>query len=106
MLLWRIMFNVHYDVDPEASDAIYVSINVTRMYDVTPGQPTKSFPTKSPWVKFRDDEYIMLYNIIQGSGVHKGGFTKGVFSSLCVIIVFLLLNPPLLNPPLWTPDYY
>ena len=34
------------------------------------------------------------------SGVHKGGFSKGVFSNLCVIIMPLLLNTPLLNPPL------
>ena len=43
------------------------------------------------------------------SGVHKGGFSKGGFSNLCVMIIiisssssimFVLLNPPLLNTPL------
>ena len=32
------------------------------------------------------------------SGVHKGGFCKGGFSSCCAIMTSLLLNPPLLNP--------
>ena len=31
------------------------------------------------------------------SGVHKGGFSEGGFSNLCVIIG-LLPHPPLLNP--------
>ena len=41
------------------------------------------------------------------SGVHKGGLSKGGFSTLCVILS-VLHNPPLLNPPLWTPEqgYY
>ena len=35
------------------------------------------------------------------SGVHKGGFSKGGFCNLCVIIImFVLLNPPLLNTSL------
>ena len=34
------------------------------------------------------------------SGVHKGGFSKGGSSNLCVIIMLLLPTPPLLNPPL------
>ena len=33
-------------------------------------------------------------------GVHKGGFCKGGFGSVCVITILLLLNPPLLKPPL------
>ena len=31
------------------------------------------------------------------SGVRKGGFSKGGFSNLRVIIILSLLNPPLLN---------
>ena len=34
------------------------------------------------------------------SGVRKGGFGKGGFSNLCVIIIVLLLNHSLLNTPL------
>ena len=30
----------------------------------------------------------------------KGGFSKGGFSNLRVIIILLLQNPPILNPPL------
>ena len=34
------------------------------------------------------------------SGDHQGGFSKGGFSNLCVIVMFVLLNPSLLNPTL------
>ena len=39
-------------------------------------------------------------NSVDCSGVHKGGFSKGEFSKLCVIIMLVLLNPPLLSAPL------
>ena len=32
------------------------------------------------------------------SGVHKAGFSKGRFSNLCVIIMFVLLPPHSLYP--------
>ena len=37
--------------------------------------------------------------LLDASGVHKGGSSKRGFSNVCVIIMFVLLNPPLLNPP-------
>ena len=47
---------------------------------------------------------------LRTSGVHKGGFSKGGFSNLCVSLVqlryktCLIAKPPLLNPPLRTPE--
>ena len=39
------------------------------------------------------------------AGFTKGGFSKGGFSNLCVIIMFVILNPPLVNPLCELPIY-